>query len=174
MLRSRLETGYDGLKERLRRRLGSEDLAGDVLQETWLRLGQVSSIGVVQRPDAYLLRIALNIAADRRQAENRRLSAAEVNALLQMADPALDAERLLYSRAEMIALERALDELPPRRRAILLLARVEEIAHEDIARRFGISTRMVAKELSRALDHCSARLGREVIRRFGPRPRQGC
>ncbi|WP_407174809.1 hypothetical protein [Bradyrhizobium sp. STM 3562] len=44
--------------------------------------------------------------------------------------------------------------------------------HEDIAHRFGISPRMVEKELLFALQHCSQRLNRKVIRRFGPGARK--
>lgn len=171
-LRVVLENGYAGFRDRLKRRLGSEDLADEALQDTWLRLAGADDVGVVQSPDNYLFRIALNVAADRRQAESRRLSQAEAYAVLHMADHALDPEWIAAARAEFVALERALQDLPPRRRAIFLLARVEEVAHEDIARCFGISPRMVEKELRRALDYCSKRLDRNVIRRFGPRPRE--
>jgi len=56
-------------------------------------------------------------------------------------------------------LKRALAELPPRRRAIFIAARVDGISHEEIARRFGLSRTMVQKELRRAIDHCLDRLG---------------
>ena len=171
-LRTLLEAGYDAFKKRLKRHLGSEDLANEVLQETWLRLMRAGDVGVVQNADAYLFRIALNVAADRRRAESRLLSQAEIDALLHMADDALDPERIVTMRAEIATLESALAELPPRRRAIFMLARVDEVAHQEIASRFGISARMVEKELSRALDHCGARLERKVVRRFGPRPRK--
>jgi RNA polymerase sigma factor (sigma-70 family) len=172
MLRSLLEQGYSALRERLKRRLGSEDLASEVMQETWLRLGRVHDVGAVQRPYAYLFRIALNVAANHREAESRRLSRAEADALLHMADDLLDPARIAEAREEFATLRRALEELPPRRRSIFVLARVEEVAHAEIARRFAISPRMVEKELSRALDHCAERLDRKVIRRFGPRPRE--
>jgi RNA polymerase sigma factor (sigma-70 family) len=171
-LRALLETGYATFRERLRRRLGSDDLAEEALQDTWLRLARGGDIGVVQSADNYLFRIALNVAANQREAEGRRLSQAEVLAVIHMADDVLDPGRIAEARAEFAALERALLELSPRRRAIFILARVEEIPHEDIARRFGISPRMVEKELRRALDHCGERLDRNVVRRFGPRPRE--
>lgn len=172
MLRALLEQGYSALRERLRRRLGSDDLANDVLQETWLRLGRMGDVGVVQKPEAYLFRMVLNVAADHVQAENRRLSYADVNALLHMADDLLDPERIAEARGELVALDLALRELSPRRRAIFIMARAYDVPHEEIARRFRISPRMVEKELSRALDHCSERLDRKVVRRFGPRPRE--
>jgi FlaA1/EpsC-like NDP-sugar epimerase len=47
-----------------------------------------------------------------------------------------------------------------------------ETPHQEIATRFGISTRMVEKELKRALEHCGQRLERKIVRRFGPRPEE--
>jgi RNA polymerase sigma factor (sigma-70 family) len=171
-LRSLLEARYTAFREHLKRRLGSAELADEALQDTWLRLTRGGDVGVVRSPDTYLFRIALNVAADRREAEHRRLSQTEVEAALHIADEVLDPAQIVEARSEFAALERALQEISPRRRAIFIMARVEEVAHDEIARRFGISPRMVEKELRRALDHCSGRLDRKVVRRFGPRPRQ--
>ncbi|MEW6436332.1 MAG: RNA polymerase sigma factor [Pseudomonadota bacterium] len=170
-LRALLEESYATFRERLRRRLGSEDLADEALQNTWLRLARNDDMGAVRSPDTYLFRVALNVAADLR-AEARRLSRTEVNAIIHMADAVLDPEEIVAARAELTALERAISELSPRRRSIFILARVDGIAHDEIARRFGISPRMVEKELRRALDHCSERLNRKLVRRFGPGPRE--
>ncbi|WP_323825107.1 RNA polymerase sigma factor, partial [Pseudomonas aeruginosa] len=73
-LRALLETGYAAFRDRLKRRLGSDDLAEEALQDAWLRLARGGDIGVVQNAENYLFRIALNVAADRREAESRRLS----------------------------------------------------------------------------------------------------
>ncbi|WP_275189463.1 sigma-70 family RNA polymerase sigma factor [Bradyrhizobium sp. CSA112] len=167
-MRAVLESGYRRFQERLRRRLGSDALATEVLHETWLRVGRMGDVGLVQRPESYLFRVALNVAADRREAHSRKLSAAEIETLRHMMDEVLDPERIATARAEMAALEGALNELTPRRKAIFVLARVSEMKHEDIALRFGISARMVEKELLHALRHCSQRLDRKMIRRFGP------
>jgi RNA polymerase sigma-70 factor (ECF subfamily) len=65
-----------------------------------------------------------------------------------------------------------LEELTPRRRMILLASRVEEVTLQEIANRLGISQRLVEIELKHALDHCAERLQRQVVRRFGPKPRE--
>lgn len=171
-LRQLLASGYEDFKKRLKRRLGSEELANEVLHDTYLRLARAGNIADVQNPKAYLFRIALNLAADRRQADNRRLTRSEIDALRHIADAALDPARIVEARLEVEALERALEELPARRRAIFIASRVEEVPHQEIAARFGISTRMIEKELKRALEHCAARLDRNVVQRFGPRPRE--
>jgi RNA polymerase sigma factor (sigma-70 family) len=169
-LRAVLVDRYSEFKHRLARRLGSADLAAETLQETWLRLERPGSPGVVERPDAYLFRIALNVAADRRDADHRRLALSEIEVLRHLDDDELDPERIAESRSEISALARALDQLPPRCRAIFMAARLDETPHKVIAARFGISTRMVERELKRAIEHCGERLGRSSPRRFGSPP----
>jgi RNA polymerase sigma-70 factor (ECF subfamily) len=170
VLQQLLVSGYEDLKLRLKRRFGSEAFASEILHETYLRLDRLDTASPVQSPKAYLLRIALNVATDRHKADNRRLTRSEIEVLRQSAEHAADPARIAEGRSEIQALRRALGELPARRRAILLASRIEETPHQDIATRFGISTRMVEKELKRALAHCGERLDRKVVQRFGPRP----
>jgi RNA polymerase sigma-70 factor (ECF subfamily) len=169
-LQQLLVSGYDDLKKRLRRRLGSEAFASEILHETYLRLDRLNSAAPLQSPKAYLLRVALNVAADRRKHDNRKLTPSEIELLRHSADHMVDPAQIVEGRFEIEALCRALDDLPERRRAILLASRIEEAPHEEIAERLGISIRTVEKELKRALVHCGERLDRNVVQRFGPRP----
>jgi RNA polymerase sigma-70 factor, ECF subfamily len=148
---------YDDLKARLTRRLGSADLAGDAMHNTWLRLARVDSIGAVQSPHNYLLRIALNVAADQRRLENRYVSDAEVESLLELPDQAPTPEDTVLARSDLEAFKAIMDELPARRRAIFLAARMGNVPRQEIADRLGVSRRLVAKELLLAHEHCVAR-----------------
>jgi RNA polymerase sigma factor (sigma-70 family) len=170
-LRALLVDRYGEFSRRLARRLGSAELAAETMQETWLRLGRPGSAGTLKRPDAYLFRIALNVAADRRDADRRRLALSEIEVLRHLDDNELNPERITESRSEIAALARALDELPPRCRAIFIAARLDEIPHKVIAAHHGISTRMVERELKRALEYCARRLGEiSPPSRFGSSP----
>ena len=148
---------YDELKMRLAQRLGSTDVAGDVMQDTWLRLARAEAIGAVRNPGSYLLRVVLNVAEDRRRAERRHLSAAEIDKLLHLADEAPDPAQVAEARSDHDALAAVLAELPPRRRAILLAARLDNLPRQEIADRLGISLRLVSKELHLAHEYCVAR-----------------
>jgi RNA polymerase sigma-70 factor (ECF subfamily) len=159
-LRRRLLLRYDDLKARLTRRLGSADLAGDALQDTWLRLEDGNGIATVRHADAYLFRIAVNIAKDRRRAEARRLTTDEIEALLNVADDRPDPMHIAGARSELRSLETIMAELSPRQRAILLAARLDELPRREIAKRFRISVRLVQRELQQAQDYCAARLRR--------------
>lgn len=160
MLRSFLADRYDDLKQRLSRRLGSAELAGDALQDTYVRLGRAEVAGAVQSPAAYLFRMAFNVAMDRQRAEKRRLAHNEVQDLLHLVDDAPGPSQIAEARFEIEALEKAIAELTPRRRVILLAARLQGMPQREIANRLGVSLRLVEKELRLAQEHCARKLGK--------------
>lgn len=159
-LRALLIEKYSDLKHRLARRLGSADWAEDALQDTYLRLNGMEVAGRIRNPTAYVIRAAFNIALNQRRAENRRLGASEVEALLHIADEAPDALRIVESRADIIRLKEVMAELSPRAREILLAARLDGLSRQEIAQRFGISVSMVEKELKWAQEYCADRFRR--------------
>jgi RNA polymerase sigma factor (sigma-70 family) len=172
-LRDLLVDRYEELRGRLARRLRSADLASDILQETWLRLARSGSAGVLRSPEAYLFRMALNVAANHRDSQRRRLAYSEVEPLLNLEEDEIDPERVAAARSEINALAQALEELTPRQRAIFIMARIDELPHRVIGERTGLSVRMVDRELRKALEHCGQRLDRKVIRVFGPKQLEG-
>jgi RNA polymerase sigma factor (sigma-70 family) len=150
---------YDEIKTRLARSLGSRDLADEIMHETYLRLHRSDAIGAIQTPEAYFFRTALNIATDKRREASRRASMAEILAVTGLEDGPPDLSMEMEARLQVEVLKRALAELPARRRAIFIAARVNGMGHEDIARRLGLSRTMVQKELRKAVSHCLDRLG---------------
>jgi RNA polymerase sigma-70 factor (ECF subfamily) len=162
--------GYDDLKVRLTRRLGSAELAGDALQDAWLRLEHAIPIGPVLRPKPYILRIAYNIALKRLSGERAMVTLEEVRDELSLVDEAPTPTQVMETREELTLLLQASEELPPRQRDILFAARLDGDTLQDIAIRFGIPERAVARELRRALLYCGERVGRKAIQRRGPRP----
>ena len=162
-LRQTITLHYEEIKTRLTRSLGSRELADDVLHETFLRLQRSEAIGAIRQPQSYIFRIALNIAADRRREERRRASHAEILAAIRLHEEQPNLSREIEARSDVEALKRALAQLPPRRRAILIAARVDGLSHETIAERFDISRTMVQKELRRAIRHCVEYLEQRAV-----------
>jgi RNA polymerase sigma-70 factor, ECF subfamily len=156
-LRQMLVAGYDDLKLRLTRRLGSADIAAEVLHETWLRLGKASQIPSMREPRSYLYRMVLNVAVDHRRAHLRWLNRSQIDAILQV-DGEPDPERIVVARSDVAALERALAELPARCREIFLAALLEDLPYREIAARFQLSLRSVEREMNRAFAHCDRSL----------------
>lgn len=170
LLRQLLAVRYEDWRRRLVRRLGSVELATEVLHETWLRLDSTGEPDTLREPQSYLYRMMLNVAADRRRAEKRWASREDLEALQHADDDLLDPERIVAARSEIKALERVLGELPPLRRAIFVAATVEGQSYRLIAAHFGISLRTVEREMRRAVDHCSKRLDKKVGKPGGSAP----
>ena len=171
-LRELLASTYAELKRKLTRRLGSADTATEALHETYLRLDGTGEIEAVRNPAALLYRMALYAAMDGYRAERRWLRRGELEAFQQEAEDTLTPERIAVARLEIEALEAALAEMPPRRRAIFMAALIEDLPYSDIARRLGLSTRLVEREVKRGLNHAEVRLEKKSQRRAG-RPRRG-
>jgi RNA polymerase sigma-70 factor (ECF subfamily) len=152
------------------RRFGSADLATEVLHEAYLRLGTGEVVSATRNPDAYLYRAVLNVAADSREDDRRWVDKATLEATRRRDDYELDPEEILHARQEWRALLAALDELPARRRTIFLAARLDELPHREIARRLGVSTDTVDRELKQAFELFAKRLGKNTSRaaRFSP------
>jgi RNA polymerase sigma factor (sigma-70 family) len=160
-LRELLVRDYLKLRERLVRRFGSVDLAAEILHETYLRLGAADAGGGIHNPEAYLYRAAVNVAADVREKDRRLADRAEVDAVRRRYDHELDPQVILQAQQEWRALLAALDELPSRRRAVFLAARLEELSHREIAQRLNISVDTVDRELKQAFAFFARRLDRK-------------
>jgi RNA polymerase sigma factor (sigma-70 family) len=169
-LRNLLVDRYEDFRLQLTHRLGSEELARESLHETWVRLNRHEDIGPMQSPAGYVMRVALNIATDRRRTESRWARRSEAHAALDIADPAPGPAREAEGRLELAALRRVVDTLPERSREILMAARLRGLSQQEIADKFEISTRMVRIELRRALDHCEAHLNKNEAADFLSKP----
>lgn len=172
-LRETLAADYEGLTRRLTRCIGSSDLAREALHEAFLRLDRVPDAVPVRSPADYLFRIAINVAKDRRKSDARLLTAAEIATITEIADDGPDPSQVAETRFELAELDKALAELPRRRRAVFVAAHVEQLSHTEIAARLGINVRTVQFDLQYTMEHLSRRLGRKVVRRFGPRAKDG-
>lgn len=171
-LRRLLVDDYGVLKKRLTRRYGSADFAGEILHEAWLRLDRVdtsASVSAIHNPKAYLYRVALNVANDRRRSDSSWLSKIEIEAIYRHSQDDLDPERIAEARSEVQALADAMQDLPPRRRAIFVASRVEQMSHKAIAERYGLTVRIVDRELKAALDYFGRVLDKKILPKRGPR-----
>jgi RNA polymerase sigma-70 factor (ECF subfamily) len=171
-LRGQLVENYDGLIRKLTRRLGSSDFAHEALHETFLRLDRVTDPEPVRSPSDYIFRTAINIAKDRLKAQNYRISASEIDALLDVCDDGPDPARVAEARSEIEAFKRALAELPPRPREVLCSIALDEQRPHEVATRLKVTVRTVESDLKLALGHCADTLNQKLRRRLGgPRPR---
>ena len=154
-----LSRRYEDLKRRLTRKLGNDELAGDALHDTWLQLRRMDDPkSEILNPRAFLLRMAVNTAISSLRSQHRAVPQSEIEALLEVADPAPGPEQTTAGRAELHDLMAIIEGMPQRRQDILLLVRVDGMAQKDVAKRLGVSLSTVEQELKRAHLHCAARM----------------
>ena len=134
---------------RLARRLvPTTDDALDLVQETFLRAAQFPKsipIGVTNE-EAWLVRVLINIRRDqwrKKSVRDRHGTAALERGQLASGGP--DPEAVLIART---AVWQALDILPPRRRAVVVMYELEGLTIPGIASLLGISATTVRWHLS--------------------------
>jgi RNA polymerase sigma-70 factor, ECF subfamily len=146
----RLGTLFDAHHQRLyrlaRRLSRSAEDAADLVQETFLRAARHSASVPegIGHEEAWLVRVLINIARDRwRQLAVRKRGADDAAATVTPV--ASDTESALLARS---IIWQALDRLPPRRRAIIVLYEIEGVAIPAIARLLGVAAVTVRWHLS--------------------------
>jgi RNA polymerase sigma factor (sigma-70 family) len=155
-LPSIIERYYAEARAFARRKLGSTAIAEDIVQEACLRLASTGD-AKIENPRALLYRIVGNLVIDQQRTEqSRRRILVESSA--DVADGVPDAERQLIAKQRLAMLFRAIEELPPRCRECFEMRRFQDLDHDEIARRMGITRSMVEKHLRLALTHCAQRL----------------
>lgn len=128
-------------------RLRNQADADDVLHETVARvLRRIKSHGIIQ-PLGYAIRIAQNLMRDLRRGHTPFVEdvCGETPSDLPLQDEQLD------QRQRMACFMRALDRMPPLRRKVFLMRRLDGLGHEVIGERLGLSPAAVEKHVVRAL-----------------------
>lgn len=136
------------------------DEAEDILQEVYLKLS-ADRIGPVAEPRAYLYRMTTNHFLGSRRAAGRRTRREEdwVDAQggeVRERDEQPSAEAQLIAREQLAILQRVLDGLPDRTRAIFRRFRIDGEPQRQIADDIGISVSAVEKHLARAYEAIAA------------------
>jgi RNA polymerase sigma-70 factor (ECF subfamily) len=143
-----------------------------VLHETFLKLDRVGQTNEIRSPADYIFRTAINVAHDQRRANNQGVSAAEIDALLDIADDQPDPAAQAEARSDVKALLAAMEQLPSRPREVFYRIAVTGCAGKEVAESLGVTTRTVEADFRLALMHCADHLGHVLGKRSaGPRRR---
>jgi len=136
----------------LSRQTSNSDDAQDLVQDVFFRFARMRDRwpSSLERPQAYLRRIATNLLKDRAKTACRHSAALHVVAD-EEALPGLDQHRLLESRDMLRRLEAAMMRLRPRTREIFMAHRIDGETYAEIAARTGLSVKGVEKQMSKAL-----------------------
>lgn len=127
--------------------------AADLLQETWLHLSDIEPDRPIGNAEAYVHRVAINLALDHVRGEKRRRNFDHgARSLLDHGAEERTPERVLAGREQIALLQRAVAELPARSRQIFFMNRFEGKSHRRIAEELGVSETTVNFHIRRVLE----------------------
>lgn len=145
------------LKGFLRRRVSHAWDVQDLAQETYYRMLRIDNrrADEIADPRAYLFTVASNLVREHAVMQRRRGTNADLDQVLATLEaPDGSPEEEMESHLRRLQLSRALNNLPPRCKAVLLMQHREGMTYKEIASRLGVSTHMVKKYVVRALKLC--------------------
>ena len=141
-----LQAAFSRIRAALVRRGRSVQDAEDLVQEAWVRLACYERDQVVDEPEAFLMRTALNLSIDAHRAHvihGEELALDEV--VLVDTTPGTEAVVLARER-----LSHCVGRLNEKTREIFLSYRGDGMAYQEIAGRHGLSISTVEKHIAKA------------------------
>jgi len=146
---SSLHTAFKRIRAALIRRGRSGEDADDFVQEAWVRLACYEREQVVDVPEAFLMRTALNLSIDAHRSSvchGEQLMVDEVVLL----DTAPGTEAIVLARERMARLSLGLGRLTDKTRDIFLSHRIDGLTYQEIAQNHGLSISTVEKHVAKA------------------------
>jgi len=146
---------YSRVCSALMRRGRTSHEAEDILQDAWVKMACYESEHPIKQPEAFLMRIALNLSVDayRMSVSHGEQVAVEDVVLLDAAPPIDD---VVLAKERMARLNICLLRLSPKTRDIFLSYRLEGLTYQEIAARHGLSISAVEKHVARAMMQLTA------------------
>lgn len=141
----------------LNARLGSEEEAEEIAQESYVKLLQLERTGAISFLRAYLFRIAANLAIDRIRQRKSQGRHEDIDLFEDLQDAAAP-ERSAIANEQLDRLAQCLDELPEKCARAFVLHRFHGMGPQEVAAAMGLSDRMVRNHLVRALVYCKLRM----------------
>jgi RNA polymerase sigma factor (sigma-70 family) len=133
----------------------------DVGQEVILRLMRYETAELVEHPQAYLYKVASNVATEwSMRARNRQPHDEKwVATLIENEEPE---SQMMRAQSEL-EIERALNTLTPYQREVLKLFFVGELEYTEIAAQLGESVRSVTRQFRKSYDKLRHELDPELL-----------
>lgn len=131
------------------RRGRTQHEADDLVQEAWIRLACYERAEAVSRPEAFLMRAALNLSIDTYRMRMNRGEEVLLDEVV-LIDSSPTAETVVLARERIARLNVCLGRLSAKTRDILLSHRVDGMSYLQIAQRHNLSISTVEKHIAKA------------------------
>jgi RNA polymerase sigma factor (sigma-70 family) len=125
------------------------DVAEELLQDLFLKLRKAGGLARAPRPEQYLFRSAINLAFDWRSRKGREVNAAPLNGKEECSRPS-SIEHVIR-REELDRVMRAVEQLPPTDRELVVLRFLHGSSSEELADQMGSTPHRVRALCSKAV-----------------------
>lgn len=152
-----LHRAHRGRLHRFFARHGARQDADDLVQESFVRFAGMQAKSpdkVIERPEAYLTTIAVNLLRERARVAARRSTASHIPAD-EVVLIGIDTIEALEARDQLVRLHTSLAKLSPKSWLVFLAHRRDGISYKEIATREGLSEKGVQKRMAKAIAHVS-------------------
>jgi RNA polymerase sigma-70 factor (ECF subfamily) len=141
---------FSRVKAALRRRGRTEQDAEDLVQEAFVRLAIYERKQAVEKPEAFLMKTALNLSIDAHRTRKSRGEEVLLDDVVLM-DTAPRAEDVLLSRERLERLSECVARMNDKTRTIFLAHRLDGLSYQEIGRLHGLSVSGVEKHVAKAV-----------------------
>ena len=143
-------------------RLCSLPDAEEVAQEAYARMLKLDEPDTISHLQAYLFKIASNIAIDRIRSQSRQPQHVTLDAVTEgVMTPFPDVGRVVEARQQLQLISEIVAELPPKCRKAFLLYKFKGQSYREIATHMQLTESMIRKYVLRAIVYCRTRLDDE-------------
>ena len=147
--------------------LKSEDMACEVLHEVFIKLwNNRQHIDATQSFRSYLFRIAENCVYDffRKAARDKKLQTILIHSACEDYNPI---EEAVYLKERSQLLQEAIDALPPKRRQVFHMVKIEERSYEEVSHMLHVSVSTVNDHIVKATKSIRENLERYYVTVIG-------
>jgi RNA polymerase sigma-70 factor (ECF subfamily) len=132
----------------------------DIVQDSFLKTISAEQDGNLRSSFAFLLKVTRNAVIDRLRQKAYRSSIVTSmgEGIMDAPDASPDPERAAIASDRLSRVMEIIESMPPRRKEVLLLHRLENATYRQISERLGISPRTVENHLAAGM----AQLSREL------------
>ena len=141
------------LQSWLRKRLGDQEQAADLAQDTFVRLLVSGRLPGVQEGRSYLAQIARNLIID--QWRRQRIEQAYLDSIAHLSEqeiPSPESQALIVET--LLEISTMLERMPKNVRTAFLLSQFEGMGYQQIAEYLGVTVSSVQKYMTRAIRAC--------------------
>jgi len=138
------------VKAALMRRGRTEQDASDLVHDAWIRLAKFQQVEKVDRPEAFLMKAALNLSIDAHRALQVRGEEVSPEDVV-IVDGRPSADDVVLARERLVRLSECLARMNEKTRAIFLAHKMDGLSYKEVAQKFDLSMSAVERHVSKAV-----------------------